>query len=540
KEQLKTVLEEQQTTDEKLGDILLRMKFATEEDIMRALAFQKGLVFTDLSKIVIEEDTYKIIPSDMAHRFQAIPISIEQDNLTLAMADPTNLVAIEEFENKTGMKVTAVLATARSIEKAIKKYYEGLAGMRDLSDESIETIEEDSTEQSDEGDFSSEDAPIVKYVYSIILEAIEKKASDIHFESQEQSASLRLRIDGKLKDFPGPSKRAFPAIISRIKVMSNLDIAERRLPQDGKCRIKIKDKRVDMRVSTLPTIYGEKIVIRMLHRSSIKMDMSDLGFKKEDIEKYLKALLNPHGMVLVTGPTGSGKTTTLYAGINYINEPEKNIVTIEDPVEYEMDRINQVQVKPIIDLNFANILRSVLRQDPDVIMIGEIRDRETGEISIQAALTGHMVLSTLHTNDAVSTLSRLRYLGIEPYLIADAVELVIAQRLIRKICPQCREEFEFDKNILSKLGLEGRDDIKMYHGIGCDECYGTGYSGRSAVYEMLEVNKDIKKMVIQERPDIEIKDAAIKNGMVSLRDMSIGRLIEGHTTLEEVLTVTFG
>jgi type IV pilus assembly protein PilB len=347
-----------------------------------------------------------------------------------------------------------------------------------------------------------------------------------------------MRLDGKLQECPPPQHKFFSAIISRIKIIANLDIAERRLPQDGKCKIKIGDKKVDVRVSTLPTLYGEKMVLRVLDRSSISLKLEDLGLGPIDGPKFREALDSPHGMILVTGPTGSGKTTTLYTGLNYINTPDRNIVTTEDPVEYELSKVNQVQVRPNIGLTFASVLRSVLRQDPDVIMVGEIRDKETAEIAIQSALTGHLVLSTLHTNDAVSTLSRMRYMSIEPFLIADAVELVMAQRLVRRICPACKQEIELPPNLLERLNMPKGTNGPFYQGKGCDKCYGTGYKGRMALTEVLKLSTTIKKMIVAEVGDLEIKEQAIKEGMRTLREVGIEKLKAGLTTVEEVLSST--
>ncbi|MBN2407191.1 MAG: Flp pilus assembly complex ATPase component TadA [Elusimicrobia bacterium] len=543
KEQLETAVRRQKETKQELGKVLISMGFIKKSDYLQAYAFQKGLTFKSLASVKIDEKLHNIISADMARRFTVIPISRSGNTVNLAMADPTNLIAIEEVEQQTGLKVSVVLSSDEDISKMIEKIYGGLAGLRDdLDGETVETLEDTDDGEIDflEGEYAAEDAPIVKYVNSVLKEAVDTAASDVHLEPLEKGVALRLRIDGKLKEFPGPSRKAYPAVVSRIKIMANLNIAERRLPQDGKCKIKVADKKFDIRVSSLPTIHGEKIVMRILYRSNLALDLNELGFSIRELTSYKQALTNPHGMILVTGPTGSGKTTTLYAGLSQINKPERNIVTIEDPVEYELDNVNQVNVKPVIELNFANILRSVLRQDPDVIMVGEIRDRETAEIAIQASLTGHLVLSTLHTNDAISTLSRLKYMGVEPYLIADAVELVIAQRLVRKICPNCREEEKVPDNILRKLGIDQAGNMKFYHGKGCDECYGTGHKGRTAVYEIAVISQEIKKMIIAEASDIEIREKAVKEGMRTIRDLAKEKLVNGETTVEEVLTVTFG
>jgi type IV pilus assembly protein PilB len=536
-EQIPVALEEQKRTKENFGHILVKLGYAQEEDVLKAVAFQKGLEYKVVSKIKLDEELRDVIPEDMARLFNIIPISKSESSVTVAMADPTNILIIEEIEKKTGLKVTPVLDSEEDILKVIDRFYVGFGGVKSLTSELIETIDEEEEEEEEEYDITA--APIVKYVDSVIRESIAKMASDIHLEPLENKTSLRFRIDGKLKDFPGPAQKAYPAIISRIKIMANLDIAERRLPQDGKCRIRLGDKQVDARISTMPTIHGEKLVMRLLTKMDVTLEVDALGFSDDAALKYKESLRNPHGMILVTGPTGSGKTTTLYAGINHINEPDKNIVTIEDPVEYQLAQINQIQVRPAINLTFANILKTVLRQDPDVIMVGEVRDKETAELAVQAALTGHLVLSTLHTNDAVGTLSRLKYVGIEPYLIADAVNLVIAQRLVRKICPDCKEEHKVPIEILEKLNLTEKKDLKLYHGKGCEMCLGSGYKGRTAVYEVLKLTTEIKRMILTGVNDIEIKERAVEEGLHPLGEMAIEKLLAGMTTVEEVLAVTF-
>ncbi|HLD28824.1 MAG TPA: ATPase, T2SS/T4P/T4SS family, partial [bacterium] len=392
REQLKAALDEQQKTRERLGTILLRLGFIREKDLLEALSFQLGIALVYLKETKVDETLLKLIPERMARKFSCIPVSRKGDLLILAMADPANVVAMDEIESNTGLKVSPLLALEKDITEGIDKYYKGLAIMKDLPEEAVEEITASDIEKGEEGEFEAEDAPVIKYVNSLLFEAVTKNASDIHIEPQEDGVSLRLRLDGNLQDFPNPPRRLFSAIISRIKIMANLDIAEKRIPQDGKTKVKVGDKKIDIRVSTLRTIYGEKIVMRILDRSSVSLDLSDLGFSEPDAFSYKEALEKPYGMILVTGPTGSGKTTTLYAGLNYINRPDVNIVTVEDPVEYELRKVNQVQVRSDIGLGFAKMLRTIVRQDPDIIMVGEIRDRETAEIAIQAALTGHLVL----------------------------------------------------------------------------------------------------------------------------------------------------
>jgi type IV pilus assembly protein PilB len=541
REQLRLALVEQQETHEKLGAILLKHKHITEDDLFKSLATCYGLQPILLADIQIETSLLSLIPEKMARKFGVIPVEKQGEGLKIAMSDPSNVVAIDEIENTIHMKLTVVLAHEADIKQAIDRHYAGGftgTGQSDVNmDEVFTEADEDDALAKEETD-AVDAAPVIKYVNALLIEAVTKKASDIHIEPEEKGVSLRMRLDGSLRDFPSPPLKFFSAIISRIKIIANLDIAERRLPQDGKCKLKVGNKKIDVRVSTLPTIYGEKIVMRVLDRGNLSLDLADMGLAPQDLVKLTESLERPYGMILVTGPTGSGKTTTLYTGLNFINKPDVNIITVEDPVEYELKKINQVQVRPTIGLTFASVLRSVLRQDPDIIMIGEIRDKETAEIAIQAALTGHLVLSTLHTNDAVSSLSRMAYMGIEPILIADAVDLVIAQRLIRRICPNCREVQEVPATVRARLQLPPDENITFYHGKGCDKCYNTGYKGRAAIMEMLKLSQEIKKMIITETSDISIKETAIAEGMKTLREQALDKLRQGITTVEEVLTVT--
>jgi type IV pilus assembly protein PilB len=543
KEELEKALKDQEKTKEPLGVILVKSGLITEEELLRGLSICHSLPLIKITDAAISQDALKLIPEKVARRFTILPISKEGQVLKVAVSDPSNIMALDEVGLDKAIKLSRVLAGEKEIKEAIERCYGGAAflGKEHFSEEgAIEEITpagEDKREATEDLE-AIDAAPVIKYVNSLMFEAVSKGASDIHIEPLEDNVSLRLRLDGKLRDFPPPPRKFYSAIISRIKIMANLDIAERRLPQDGKCKIKIANKKVDIRVSTLPTIYGEKIVMRILDRSSVSLVFDDLGFTKDDAVKFKEALERPYGMILVTGPTGSGKTTTLYTGLNYINSPDRNIVTAEDPVEYELRNINQVQVKPMIGLTFANILRSVLRQDPDIIMVGEIRDKETAEIAIQSALTGHLVLSTLHTNDAVSSLSRLRYMGIEPFLIADSVDLVMAQRLVRKICPSCRKPQDVPAHVLARLGVKMAPGQQFFMGAGCDRCFNTGYKGRSAIIELLKLSDNIKKMVIAEEGDLFIKEQAIKEGMRTLREVAVEALKKGITTIDEVLTVT--
>ena len=384
------------------------------------------------------------------------------------------------------------------------------------------------------------DPPVVKFVNLLLLDAIERRASDIHIEPREKTMDVRVRIDGVLQEVAPPPKTMYFSIISRIKILSNLDVAERRLPQDGRCMVRIGDKKVDIRISTLPTMYGQKVVMRLLDTEKLSLDLEELGFTADQLSKFQEILQRPYGMILETGPTGCGKTTTLYAGLRHINTPEKNIVTIEDPIEYDLEGINQVQVKPDIDLTFATGLRSILRQDPDVILVGEIRDRGTAEIAIRAALTGHLVFSTLHTNDAIGAIAQLQYFNIEPYLIGSAVDLLIAQRLVRKICSHCQEPHLVSAKVLKRLGVtaDPKDDFKLFRGKGCPYCNYTGYWGRIAIYQFFEVTSQVRKLIFEGAGMDTLRKEAARQGMRTLRESAIGKLRQGVTSMEEVLSVT--
>jgi type IV pilus assembly protein PilB len=540
REQLRQALAEQQETKERLGAILLKHGFVSEPKLLSALSVSYGLPLVKLSDITVDNEALKLIPEKMARKFSVVPLEKKGDVLQIAMVDPSNVVAVDEIEKETNLKLSIVLSSEQEIKEKIQSCYAGgFIGASELAEGTVEELNREDLEGLSKEDLEAADAaPVIKYVNALLFEAVNKRASDIHIEPGEKGVFLRMRFDGSLRECPPPPQKYFSAIISRVKIMANLDIGERRLPQDGKCKIKVGDKKIDVRVSTLPTLYGEKVVMRVLDRTSLSLSLDDIGFSDTDAARFKEALMMPYGMVLVTGPTGSGKTTTLYTGLHFINTPDKNIVTAEDPVEYELEGINQVQVKPAIGLTFANILRSVLRQDPDIIMVGEIRDKETAEIAIQAALTGHLVLSTLHTNDAASSLTRLNYMGIEPFLVADAVQLVMAQRLVRRICPNCKKEQEVPPGIVDKLHLPKDEHITFYYGEGCDKCFKTGYRGRIAISETIWLSPGIKKLIMAEAGDIAIKELALKEGTHTLRDQALDKLREGVTTIDEVLTVT--
>jgi len=539
-EQLNKCVLEQQETKEKLGGILLKNGFVTKEVLLNALSYTLGVPYIRIVDLQVERDALALVSERNARKFQIMPISVRDGVLNVAMSDPSNVVMRDEIEKIVNMKLSVNLMDDTEVKEAIEKYYvrtslgeddKGGGEDADITDKG------DDLKNDDLGGESSESAPVIRYVNSIFFDAVVKKASDIHLEVFEKEVVLRMRIDGILREFSAPQKKYYNAIVSRIKIMSDLDISERRLPQDGKCKIKVNGNRVDVRVSMIPTVYGEKVVMRMLNKDLFALDIEKIGFSEGELKLFKDAINMPYGMILVTGPTSSGKTTTLYSALKALNTPDVNILTAEDPVEYELKNINQVHVRSDIGLTFAQILRSFMRQDPDVILVGEIRDQETAGIAIQAALTGHMVFSTLHTNDSVSTLSRMSFMGIESFLVADAVNLVMAQRLVRTICPNCKDEVKnLPDNIYDKLKLTR--DVPIYAGRGCEKCDRSGYKGRTAIFEILAMSRDIKQLIVKDASDIEIRDAAVKNGLVTLREAAIKKLVEGKTTVEEVFGVT--
>ncbi len=552
-EQLQKALEEQKKHGGRLGTHLTRLGFINEEELTKFLSKQYGVPAVNLKEIEIDPEVIKLLPKEMAKKYNVIPINRTGSTLIVAMSDPSNIFAIDDIKFHTGYNVEAVVAPEKEIIEAIQKYYEegGGIGGEDFSEilSDFESEIDVAEEEEEEVDISklegeAEQAPVVKLVNAILMSAIQKKASDIHIEPYEKFMRIRFRIDGDLREIMRPPLKLKNAIVSRIKIMANLDIAERRLPQDGRIKIKIgKGKEMDFRVSTLPTLFGEKVVLRLLDKSNLQLDMTKLGFEEDQLRDFKNAIHQPYGMVLVTGPTGSGKTTTLYSALTELNTDEVNISTAEDPVEFNLPGINQVNVREEIGLTFAAALRSFLRQDPDIIMVGEIRDFETAEIAIKAALTGHMVLSTLHTNDAASTVTRLLNMGIEPFLVASALNAVVAQRLAKRICENCKEEVPMTdalKKALLDAGVkpEELDSFKVYRGRGCEACDGTGYKGRVALYEVLVVSEPIKELILNGASALEIKREAIRLGMKTLRRSGLNKVKAGITTLEEVLRVS--
>ncbi|RKY60154.1 MAG: type II secretion system protein GspE [Candidatus Neomarinimicrobiota bacterium] len=496
----------------------------------------------DLQNIgFIDPGVVDLIPEETARQFNVLAYGQKNGNLLVAMANPFDLLAKTTIRQKTGLNIEVGYVPRDVILSEIDKYYSQKANLEESMKELVNFEVEEEEEDDDEEQLriQAEDAPAIKFVNLLLLQATQDRASDVHIEPQEKEIKVRLRIDGILREIPPPPKRMQSGIISRIKILGGLDIAERRIPQDGRTKIKILGRQIDIRISTLPTIYGEKVVMRILDKGSVSLNINDVGFEPRLMNKFKEVLTQAHGMILVTGPTGSGKTTTLYSALNFVNSPEKNIITVEDPVEYRLKGINQIQARPQVGLTFAAGLRSILRQDPDIVMVGEIRDRETAEIAIKAALTGHLVLSTLHTNDAIATIIRLINMGVDKYLICSALSLVIAQRLARRICLHCKTSYTPDEEVLLRLQALNIDpsDITFYKGTGCDHCGGTGYWGRLAVYEFFLLYPEIKEMVIENASEEALRKKGQEIGMESLLENGIKKVREGLTTVDEILRI---
>jgi len=539
---IEIALEEQKKTKERLGDIVLKMGFVRPETMAPFLAEHFGLAFVDLKVFYkeIKPEVIKLVPEELSRRFGLIPVKLEDGKLTLAMFDPLDVVALDTIRIKTGYKTIQVVAIEKDIVEAIEYCYHQSPRMEEYVADFIE-IESasaaDTNLDSDKLRIEAADPPVVQYVNALIVKAANVHASDIHLQSKQDSADLRFRIDGVLYNIDPPPKAMLSAIITRIKILAGLDIAEHRLPQDGRFKIKLGLAEIDLRISCFPTIYGESVVIRILDIASHLLNLEHLGFPPLVLEKFRELVRHSYGLILVTGPTGSGKTTTLYATLNEIKTAAKNMITLEDPVEYRLPFVQQTQVNSAIGFDFARGLRSILRQDPDIIMVGEIRDKETAEIAIHAALTGHLVFSTLHTNDAAGAAVRLVNMGVEPFLITSALLGVLAQRLVRCICPNCRQEYQVNINILKKLSL-GKEQITFYRGKGCPKCLNSGYQGRLGIYELLILNDEIRNLILS-RPSTEvIKRQARENGMLTLQESGIDKVRSGITTAEEVLQAT--
>lgn len=551
-EQLQKALEIQKQSGKRLGAVLVEMGVVTENDIVTVLGKQLGIPYINLSNYLIDPATVRIIPENIARRHQLIPINKVGNKLTVAMVDPLNILAIDDIQFMTGLVVKPVVATSTDINEALNNAY-GNEGKMDELMEDLGDIGKDSNEGGDLGnleELDENDAPIIRLVNLVISNAVSDGVSDIHIEPFDKDIRIRYRLDGDLRVNMEPPKRAQAAITSRVKIMSQLDIAEKRLPQDGRIKIKVNNRPIDLRVATIPTVWGEKIVMRILDQSNLKLDLTDLGFEPKSLEKFMNAIAMPNGIVLVTGPTGSGKTTTLYSALHTVNQIDVNVMTAEDPVEYNLHGINQVQCKAEIGLTFAAALRSFLRLDPDVIMVGEIRDFETCEIAVKASLTGHLVLSTLHTNDAPSTIGRLLNMGIEPFMVATSLILVQAQRLVKVICKDCKIEYKPKPDVLKMLGITPEMLVKLelphlnlknllfYKGKGCEKCGGKGYKGRVGIYEVMAISDNIRRMILDRASTLELKEAARAEGMLSLRESALRKVLLGKTTVEEVFAVT--
>ncbi|OGS19284.1 MAG: type IV-A pilus assembly ATPase PilB [Elusimicrobia bacterium RIFOXYA2_FULL_40_6] len=553
-EQLKEALEIQKQSGGKLGHILMQLGYVTEEVLLTFLGKQAGMQFISLAEFgTISEEVLQSVPESIIRHQTLIPIEKKGKLLTIAMADPFNIFAIDDLKVMTGYDVQVVISSEKEIKESIEKYYTAKGSMENVLKDIEATIEDSNLEVLKEKEIEtdnitleamSEEAPVVKIVNFILTSAIKQKASDIHIEPYEKILRVRFRVDGVLHEQQGPPKKMQNAVISRLKIMANLDIAEHRLPQDGRIKIKIMNKEISFRVSVLPMVNGEKIVMRILDASSLCVDLHKLGLEPETLAIFEKNIQLPFGINLVTGPTGSGKSTTLYSALTTLNHPDINISTVEDPVEFVIEGINQVHVRADIGLTFAAGLRSFLRQDPNIILVGEIRDKETAEIAINAALTGHLVFATLHTNDAASTVTRLSNMGVEPFLTTSTIAMVVAQRLLRTICKNCKEPYEVPVEHLISLGVKpeqfgGKKTAVLYRGKGCENC-SKGYKGRLGCYEVMEMNDEMKELILNKEPTHKVKQLAKRNGMLTLRESALRKLLGGVTTVEEVLRVTTG
>jgi type IV pilus assembly protein PilB len=544
--QLDEALEQQRQQGGRLMKILTDKHMVTEQDMIISMGRCLDTPPINLAKVRVPENIQELVPKELCRTHKLCPIAKIGNKLFVAMADPLNVLALDDLRQRTKFDIVAMIAPERAVNEALSGVSTAGNTMQQVmqeaeqqSEAAVEEVRENRQEiDLDKLASESEDAPVVRIVNLILVQALKEKASDIHIEPFEKTLKLRYRVDGNLIEASSPPKALQLPIASRVKILAGLDIAERRLPQDGRFRIRVSGKEVDLRVSVLPTVHGEKIVIRLLDKSALAGSIDQLGMDDFTFAGFKKAVDAPHGMILVTGPTGSGKTTTLYSVLAELNNPEYNIVTVEDPIEYQVPGINQVAVKSEIGLTFAESLRSILRQDPDIVMIGEIRDNETADIAVKAALTGHQVLSTLHTNDAAGAISRLDDMGIEPFLIASSVILTCAQRLVRRLCPNCKEEYLPEAELLEKLGISDQQGVQFYHGAGCDRCKKRGYQGRAAVIEVLPVSETIRRLIIKRASANVIKNQAISEGMKSLRLVGIDKAREGITSLEEVLRLT--
>ncbi len=553
-QQLIEALKVQKNEGGKLGEVIVKMNFITEKGILEALSDQFGIPQINLDQTEIDPDVIPIIPLNTIRRFHIMPIRQVNNMLTIAISDPTKAFDLKEIKLLTGLDIEPLLASENAISKAIETHYETnhaaelrkfMDGLGVGADSSLEIVEEEEKGDITKLESDAKLPPVVQIVNHIFTEAIAKGASDIHIEPYEDRARVRYRIDGLLYEALTLPLKYKDGVISRVKVLTKMDIAEKRLPQDGRIKIQMKlsgrMKNLDIRVSTTPTIFGEKVVMRLLDREGLMLDMAKLGFEPESLRKFEEAIFKPWGMILVTGPTGSGKTNTLYSAIGRINSPDTNIMTVEDPVEFNLGGINQVQVHESIDLTFSSVLRSFLRQDPNIILVGEIRDNETADIAVKASLTGHLVLSTLHTNDAPSTIIRLIDMGIDSYLVATSVILIAAQRLVRRICPACKEEISIPPKALLNVGFSEEDaaTVKIYKGKGCPKCNNTGYKGRVGLFEVMQISPVVRDMILAGASVADIRRQSIEDGMLTLRQSGLAKIRNGVTTVEEVIRETF-
>jgi type IV pilus assembly protein PilB len=538
--QLDAALAEQARSGKPLGRLLIESGTISEADLVRTLARQVGLEFVDLADQIIDTSVASMVSEPLARRYQAIPIAWDEGRLVVAMADPSNVFAIDDIRAIAGREIKTVVATASQIVETIERFYR----MDSDVDAVVAAAADEQDDETDLGNISQvvEDAPIVKFVNLLINQAVNDRASDIHVEPTETDLRIRFRIDGVLHEVMRSPRSIQGGVVSRLKVMADINIAERRIPQDGRIGMKIGGRPIDLRVATLPTVYGEKVVMRILDKGQALMRLEDLGFLPETLDRFQTSYRKPYGAILVTGPTGSGKSTTLYAALNTINQPDRNIITVEDPVEYRLPGINQMQVNPKAGLTFASALRSILRGDPDVVLVGEIRDRETGVIAIEAALTGHLVLSTLHTNDAASTPLRLVEMGIEPFLVTSALDCIVAQRLARKLCDKCKEEYQPSEYELTEAGwpmeqLSAGEWPTLFRSVGCSQCGRTGYRGRFALHEVLLFSEEIERLIIERRSTEDVHKVAVMQGMLSLKGDGLRKVARGDTSLEEIFRV---
>jgi type IV pilus assembly protein PilB len=554
-EQLKSALDFHKKNDVGIGSAIVSLGYLSEEEMAQALSRQLGYPYINLDQFEVYPDVISLIPVEIAKKYLIMPIHRIRSFLTLAMVDPTDLGIIEDVRFRTGLSIQPVIASESGIMSAISKYYGSSDALRvkqivdeieQAEDTSVNIIEEEEEDYDiEELVHSTEEAPIITLVNTIFIDSIKKGASDVHFEPYEKNFRVRYRLDGTLHEMMNLALKFKNPVTSRVKILSNMDIAEKRLPQDGRIKMRVKlengdRKDVDMRVSSVPTIFGEKVVVRILDKAMLQLDMTKLGFEEKSLNVFKKQIVRPWGIILVTGPTGSGKTNTLYSAISNLNSMEKNIMTAEDPVEFYMPGINQVNVRDEIGLNFANSLRSFLRQDPDIMLVGEMRDFETVDIAIKAALTGHLVFSTVHTNDAASTILRLVNMDVEPFLIADSVVVVVAQRLVRRLCQECRSRHNLTPEALMDIGFteEEAANVKAYKPVGCNACHNTGYKGRIGLFEVMEVTDDLRDLILSRAQSKNIKKKAMENGMISLRRSGLDKIMEGITSVEEVLRET--